>query len=98
MLSIGHVSPEAAEGGAIALIEDGDRIRIDIPSRRIELLLGPSDLEARRGRMDARGLDAWRPNRDRHVSTALKAYALMTTSASCGAVRDISALERRRNG
>jgi dihydroxy-acid dehydratase len=95
-LSIGHVSPEAADGGAIALIEEGDRIRIDIPGRTIELGVTPHEVAQRRARMEARGADAWRPNRDRHVSTALRAYALMTTSASRGAVRDISPLEARR--
>jgi dihydroxy-acid dehydratase len=95
-LSIGHVSPEAAEGGAIALVEEGDRIRIDIPARRIDLLVSPEVLAERRRRMEALGPDAWRPNRDRHVSTALRAYALMTTSASRGAVRDLSGLEPRR--
>jgi dihydroxy-acid dehydratase len=96
-LSIGHVSPEAAEGGAIGLVEDGDRIRIDIPERRVELLVTPDALQQRRRQMEARGRDAWRPNRDRTVSTALRAYALMTTSASRGAVRDISRLEEGRD-
>jgi dihydroxy-acid dehydratase len=95
-LSIGHVSPEAADGGAIGLIEEGDRVRIDIPARSIELNVAPHELAERRARMEARGPDAWRPNRDRYVSTALRAYALMTTSASRGAVRDISPLELRR--
>jgi dihydroxy-acid dehydratase len=94
-LSIGHVSPEAREGGAIGLIEEGDRIRIDIPARTIDVLLDDSELERRRRAMDARGGAAWLPNRDRAVSAALKAYALMTTSAATGATRDISALERR---
>jgi dihydroxy-acid dehydratase len=95
-LSIGHVSPEAGEGGAIGLVEDGDRIRIDIPERRVELQVTPAVLAERRRQMEARGADAWRPNRDRTVSTALRAYALMTTSASRGAVRDISTIEERR--
>ncbi|HWZ90419.1 MAG TPA: dihydroxy-acid dehydratase [Polyangiaceae bacterium] len=91
-LSIGHVSPEAAEGGAIALIEEGDRILIDIPKRRIDVLVDDRTLAKRREAAEARGRDAFRPNRDRHVSTALQAYALMTTSAARGAVRDLSQL------
>jgi len=91
-LSIGHVSPEAAEGGAIGLVEEGDAIRIDIPKRTIELLVSSADLEKRRQAMEARGPSAWRPNRDRHVSQALQAYARMTTSAARGAVRDIGQL------
>src|ERR1700728_4087927 len=87
-LSIGHVSPEAAEGGAIGLIEEGDRIRIDIPGRRIDLVADAAPLGRRRAAMEARGADAWRPNRDRVVSEALRRYALMTTSAARGAVRD----------
>ena len=88
-LSIGHASPEAAEGGAIALIEEGDKIRIDIPARRIDLVIDDGALDRRRKAMVARGRDAWRPNRDRTVSQALQAYALMATSAARGAVRDI---------
>ena len=95
-LSIGHVSPEAGEGGTIGLVEEGDRIRIDIPARSIEVLVDDTTLEARRRAMQARGANAWRPNRDRSVSLALRAYALMTTSAARGAVRDISELERKR--
>jgi len=91
-LSIGHVSPEAAEGGAIALIEEGDRILIDIPKRRIDVLVDDRVLAKRRETAEARGRDAFRPNRDRHVSTALQAYALMTTSAARGAVRDLTQL------
>jgi dihydroxy-acid dehydratase len=91
-LSIGHVSPEAAEGGAIALIEEGDRILIDIPKRRIDILLDDRTLAKRREAIEGRGRDAFRPNRDRSVSTALQAYALMTTSAARGAVRDLSQL------
>jgi len=90
-LSIGHVSPEAAEGGTIGLVEEGDVIRVDIPNRQIELLVQPSVLEARRQEMVARGSEAWKPvGRDRKVSRALQAYALLTTSASRGAVRDLS--------
>jgi dihydroxy-acid dehydratase len=94
-LSIGHVSPEAAEGGVIALVEEGDRIRIDVPERRIELVVSEAELERRRAAMVARGADAWRPNRERTVSTALKAYAMMTTSAARGAVRDLSQLQAK---
>jgi dihydroxy-acid dehydratase len=94
-LSIGHVSPEAADGGVIALVEEGDRIRIDIPGRRIDLVVDDRTLEERRKAILARGAHAFRPNRDRTVSQALKAYALMTTSASRGAVRDLSQLVDR---
>ena len=90
-LSIGHVSPEAAEGGAIALLEDGDRIRIDIPDRSIDVLLSDEELVERRKRMEAKGRDAYSPRtRRRHVSAALQAYAALTTSAARGAVRDVS--------
>lgn len=93
-LAIGHVSPEAAGGGTIALVEDGDRIRIDIPERRIELLVAESELAARRARIEARGAKAWQPAapRPRKVSTSLRAYARMATSADRGAVRDLSQL------
>ena len=94
-LSIGHVSPEAAEGGAIALIEDGDQIEIDIPNRVLRVAVSDTKLAARRTAMEARGFDAWRPQRERMVSPALQAYAAMTTSASRGAVRDVSQLVRR---
>mgnify|MGYP001766603686 FL=1 len=91
-LSIGHASPEAAAGGAIGLVRDGDRIRIDIPARAIELLVAEEVLADRRARQDAIG---WRPAqpRPRKVSTALKAYALLATSADKGAVRDTELLE-----
>jgi dihydroxy-acid dehydratase len=89
-LSIGHVSPEAAEGGLIALVEDGDRIVIDIPNRSIRLDVADGELARRRAAMEARGEQAWQPEeRDRHVSTALQAYAALTTSAARGAVREI---------
>ncbi len=94
-LSIGHVSPEGAEGGAIALVEEDDRIRIDVSERRIELLVSSTEMDKRRRAMEARGPLAWRPNRERSVSKALQAYALMATSASRGAVRDIDQLERK---
>jgi dihydroxy-acid dehydratase len=94
-LSIGHVSPEAAEGGAIGLIENGDSIEIDIPGRSIRVALSDDVLAQRRATMEARGKAAWQPlNRERHVSAALKAYAAMTTSAARGAVRDVSQLEK----
>jgi dihydroxy-acid dehydratase len=94
-LSIGHVSPEAAEGGAIGLVEEGDVIKIDIPNRRIDVVLAEGELERRRRVLDARGADGWRPVRDRWVSPTLQAYALMTTSAARGAVRDISQVMRK---
>jgi len=94
-LSIGHASPEAAAGGAIGLIENGDRIEIDIPQRRIHLVIGDTELAKRRAAMEARGAAAWLPvKRDRLVSAALLAYAAMTTSADTGAVRDVSQLRR----
>lgn len=93
-LSIGHVSPEAAEGGAIGLVQEGDIIEIDIPSRSIRVALSDEELAERRRDMEAKGVDAWKPvGRDRQVSTALKAYAAMTTSAARGAVRDVSQLK-----
>jgi dihydroxy-acid dehydratase len=89
-LSIGHVSPEAAEGGLIALVETGDRIEIDIPNRAIRLALPDAEIARRRAAMEAKGAQAWKPAaRKRKVSTALKAYAAMTTSASKGAVRQV---------
>ena len=92
-LSIGHVSPEAAEGGAIALVEEGDLIRIDIPNRTIELAVAEDELARRRTAMEAKGAAAYKPaTRQRTVSTALKAYAAFATSAAKGAVRDISKL------
>jgi dihydroxy-acid dehydratase len=93
-LSIGHVSPEAAEGGLIGLVETGDRIEIDIPARTIHLAVSDDVLNARRTAQDAKG---WRPVKDRprKVSTALQAYAAMTTSAARGAVRDVSQLDRK---
>jgi dihydroxy-acid dehydratase len=85
------VSPEAAEGGVIGLIEDGDRIEIHIPNRSIELKVEAAELAERRAAQFARGPEAWTPagKRDRKVSTALRAYAALTTSAARGAVRDI---------
>jgi len=93
-LSIGHVSPEAAEGGAIGLLEEGDLIEIDIPNRKINVVLDDEVLTQRRATMTAKGNQAWQPvNRQRFVSNALKAYAAMTTSASRGAVRDVNQLK-----
>ncbi len=93
-LSIGHASPEAAEGGALGLVEEGDSIEIDIPNRSINVGISDDELTSRRAAMDARGAQAWKPNRERTVSQALRAYALMTTSAARGAVRDVSQIER----
>jgi dihydroxy-acid dehydratase len=94
-LVIGHASPEAAEGGAIGLVEEGDMIDIDIPNRTIGLRISDAELAARRAAMEAKGADAWQPvNRERYVSQALQAYAALTTSADRGAVRDLSQLKR----
>ncbi|MDE2118109.1 MAG: dihydroxy-acid dehydratase [Betaproteobacteria bacterium] len=94
-LSIGHASPEAAQGGFIALVEEGDSIEIDIPNRRIHLSIPVEELERRREAMEAKGSKAWKPvSRERHVSAALRAYAAMTTSADRGAVRDVSQVEK----
>jgi len=94
-LVIGHASPEAAEGGAIGLVEEGDTIDIDIPNRTINLRVTADELAQRRTAMDARGAAAWQPvNRERAVSQALRAYAALTTSADRGAVRDLSQLKR----
>jgi dihydroxy-acid dehydratase len=93
-LSIGHVSPEAAEGGAIGLVEEHDPIEIDIPNRTIRLAIPDSILAHRRLEMEQKGKQAWKPQgRVREVSSALRAYAAMTTSADKGAVRDVSQLE-----
>ncbi|MAF18654.1 MAG: dihydroxy-acid dehydratase [Oceanospirillaceae bacterium] len=94
-LSIGHVSPEAAGGGNIALIEAGDMIRIDIPNRSIDVMVSDDELAARRAAMEAKGKNAWQPaaERPRKVTSALKAYGKMATSADKGAVRDISKLD-----
>jgi dihydroxy-acid dehydratase len=94
-LSIGHASPEAAEGGAIGLVEEGDLIEIDIPNRTINLAVPDAELARRR---EARGPGEWKPSRPRprKVSAALQAYAAMTTSAARGAVRDVSQIQGRR--
>lgn len=95
-LSIGHASPEAAEGGNIGLVHEGDIIEIDIPQRRIHLAVTDAELAQRRAEMESRGARAWKPvKRQRHVSVALRAYAAMTTSADTGAVRDVSQVERQ---
>jgi len=91
-LSIGHVSPEAAAGGNIGLIRDGDRITFDIPNRAINVELSEAELEERRGEMAKLGTDGWKPKRERVVSAALQAYGLLATSADRGAVRDIKRL------
>ena len=95
-LSIGHVSPEAAEGGTIGLVEEGDLIEIDIPARRIELKVSGETLAERRKAIEAKGAAAWKPveKRTRKVSVALRAYAAMATSAARGAVRDVSQVEK----
>ena len=93
-LCIGHVSPEAASGGAIALIEEGDPIEIDIPNRTMKIAISDEKLAERRTQMEAKGAKAWKPlTRDRQVTPALKFYAKMTTSADKGAVRDLSLLD-----
>jgi len=86
-LSIGHVSPEAAAGGAIALVRDGDRIEIDIPTRRIHLAVPDAELAQRRAEEESRGKLAYKPIRDRIVSKSLRAYANTVTSADLGGVR-----------
>jgi dihydroxy-acid dehydratase len=95
-LSIGHASPEAADGGTIGLVEDGDIIEIDIPARRIHLKVSDEELAKRRAAMESKGAAAWKPveKRTRKVSIALRAYAAMTTSAARGAVRDVSQVEK----
>jgi dihydroxy-acid dehydratase len=97
-LSIGHVSPEAEEGGLIGLVEEGDRVEIDIPNRRIHLAVPDDELNRRLVAMEARGKAAWQPTapRARKVTQALKAYAALSTSAARGAVRDVSQVTRRR--
>lgn len=93
-LSIGHVSPEAAAGGNIGLVQEGDLIHIHIPDRRIEIAISAAELATRRAAMEAKGAAAWKPvSRQREVSFALKAYAMLATSADRGAVRDRSKLE-----
>jgi dihydroxy-acid dehydratase len=95
-LSIGHISPEAADGGAIGLVEEGDRIEIDIPKRILRVAVSDDVLASRRDAMNAKGAAAWKPAvaRDRKVSSALQAYAAMATSAARGAVRDVKQIQR----
>ena len=92
-LSIGHASPEAAAGGAIGLVQDGDKVLIDLPNRSINLLISDEEMAARRAAQDKKG---WKPVevRPRKVTTALKAYALLATSADKGAVRDKALLDK----
>lgn len=93
-LSIGHVSPEAANGGNIGLLEENDLIEIDIPNRTIRMAVSDEELAARRARMEAKGKNAWQPvNRDREITFALKAYGKLASSADKGGVRDRSKLE-----
>lgn len=95
-LVIGHASPEAAEGGNIGLVQNGDEIQIDIPNRKIHLAISDEELVVRRQAMEAKGDKAWKPeNRERYVSQALQAYAAMATSADRGAVRDLNQLKRK---
>lgn len=94
-LSIGHASPEAAEGGAIGLVQENDMIEIDIPNRTIHLAVSDEELSHRRLKMEEKGKQAWKPlSRERLVSPALRAYAAMSTSAARGAVRDVSQIEK----
>ena len=95
-LSIGHISPEAATGGTIGLIEEGDRIEIDIPTRKLHLAVDDATLAERRAAMEARSAQAWKATekRQRLVSTALRAYAAFALSASEGAARDVDQVER----
>jgi dihydroxy-acid dehydratase len=94
-LAICHISPEAAEGGSLALVEEGDRIEIDIPKRVIRVSLSTEELAKRRRAMEAKGAAAWKPAaRDRKVSKALQAYAAMATSAAHGAVRDVALIQK----
>jgi dihydroxy-acid dehydratase len=97
-LSIGHASPEAAEGGNIGLVESGDMIEIDIPNRTINVQLTDEQLAERRQAMIAKGKDAWKPaeERPRRVTPALRAYAAMTTSAAFGAVRNVDQIEHNK--
>lgn len=93
-LSIGHASPEAAAGGLIALVQDGDLISIDIPNRSISVEIDDEELARRRAAEEARGAESYRPHgRERSVSRALQAYAALTTSADRGAVRDLDQLQ-----
>ncbi len=98
-LCIGHISPEAAEGGALALVEEGDIIEIDIPRRVLRVDLSAPELASRRARMEEKGASAWKPAaRDRKVSRALQAYAAMATSAARGAIRDVNQVKSKAEG
>ena len=98
-LSIGHVSPEAAEGGLIGLVETGDVIKIDIPNRSVELRVDEATLNQRYHSMDAKEGQAWQPAaRARKVSAALQAYAALTSNAARGAVRDVTQVQHRAGG
>lgn len=92
-LSIGHCSPEAASGGGLALVENGDTIEIDIPNRTLNVVLSDAELEERRKAMEARERPYKPLNRDRKVSLALRTFAMLATSADQGAVRDPSKVE-----
>ena len=90
------MSPEAAEGGNIGLVEEGDIIEIDIPNRSIRVDVPDAELAKRREAMEAKGAKAWKPaTRERKVSAALQAYAALTTSADRGAVRDVTQVQRK---
>jgi dihydroxy-acid dehydratase len=94
-LCIGHISPEAAEGGSLALVEEGDSIEIDIPKRVLRVNLSDAELANRRQTVEVKGAAAWKPvTRDRKVSKVLQAYAASTTSAARGAVRDITQVQK----
>lgn len=95
-LSICHISPEAAEGGTIGLVEEGDIIEIDIPNRKLSVAVSDAELAKRRAAMEKKGVDAWTPKRERTVSAALQAYAALTSSADRGAVRDVTQVQRKR--
>jgi dihydroxy-acid dehydratase len=96
-LVIGHASPEAAEGGTIGLVQEGDTIEIDIPNRKMHLAVSDEELARRRAAMNAREDGGWLPvGRERVVSQALQAYAALATSADRGAVRDLSQLKQKR--
>ena len=95
--SIGHVCPEAAMGGNIGLLQEGDIIEIDIPNRKMHLAVSDEELARRRAAMNARADGGWLPvGRERVVSQALQAYAALATSADRGAVRDLSQLKQKR--
>jgi dihydroxy-acid dehydratase len=94
-LCVGHISPEAAEGGSLALVAEGDTIEIDIPKRVLRVALSDAELAKRRKAAEAKGAAAWKPaTRNRKVSKALQAYAAWTTSAARGAVRDVTQIHR----